>query len=141
MESLPFTMSAYEGFGVVEGRLRVSDEALHIEYHVKDNVFGAFKSDLRTIAIPLGQIEAVRYSAHRFRKPRLEVDVSDATLLEKIPGSRVGTLTVRLTREARRHADAVVQRIERRLTEYRLTQDHRDLTDRDMDFLFGEDDR
>jgi hypothetical protein len=141
MESLPFKNSAYEGFGVVEGRVRLALDTLVIEYQVKDNVFGAFKSELKTVAIPLDKLEAVRYKPARLRRPTLEVDVTDASVIEKIPGSMVGTLPLKLTRAARTHAQAVVRRIEHRLADHRLLNDNRDLSERDVDFLFGGDDQ
>lgn len=141
MESLPFSMSAYEGFGVVEGRVRDTESALAIEFHVKDNVFGAFKSGLRSITIPFTSVEAVRYEARRFRKSRLEIDVNDATLLEKIPGTKVGTLTLRLDKKTKPHAERIVQRINRHLMDHRLLHDNRELSDQDLDYLFDDDDR
>jgi hypothetical protein len=137
MESLPFQNSAYEGFGVIEGRIRLNGRSLLIEFHVKDSVFGAFKSDLKTISIPLEKLEAIRYKKARFGRPSIELDVTDASLLNEIPGASVGTLILKLLRSARPHAEAVVRKIEFRLAEQRLQDDSRDLSERDVDYLFG----
>lgn len=137
MESLPFQNSAYEGFGVIEGRLRPTAGSLVLEYHVKDSVFGAFKSDLKMISIPFDKLESIRYRRARLGRPSIELDVTDASLLKDIPGVAVGSLTLKLLRAAKPHAEAVIRRIELRLAEHRLLDESRDLSERDVDYLFG----
>lgn len=139
MESLPFTMEAYSGFGRVDGRLRGDEGALVVEFQVKDDIFGWLKARPRQLRLSMADIEDVRFYRRRLRKSILEVELSNLHLAERIPGSEVGRLRLRIEREFRDRAERLAQRLQRYLSEHRLLSGDRELTDADLDVLFEED--
>ena len=53
MDSIPVRFpEIYQGLANAEGVLRISSNALTLEYQVKDNLLGVMKSDVTTAVIP-----------------------------------------------------------------------------------------
>lgn len=140
MESLPFTMEAYHGFGRVDGRIRAGDGTLVMEYQVKDDIFGWLKARPRQVKLSMADIEDVRFIRRRLRKSIFEIELSNLHLAERLPGSDAGRVKLRIERDFRDRAERIANRLQRYLSEHRLLSSDRELTDADLDMLFDDED-
>ncbi len=140
MESLPFVIEIYSGLGRVDGRLRAADGMLVLEYQAKDDLFGVLKGRPRQVQLTMADIEEVSFARRRILTSIFTLELRNLSLAQKIPGSDLGRLKLRISREYRDRAERVANRLQRYLSEHRLLTDDRDLTEADLDLLFeGED--
>lgn len=140
MELVPFVIELYSGLGRVDGRLRVDEGVLMIEYQAKDDVFGLIKGRPRRIRITMNDLQDVRYVRRRFRKSLLTLELSDVKLAHQIPGNNMGRLELVIDKDYRDAAQRAATRLQRFLSEHRLLSDDRELTESDLDMLFEDDD-
>lgn len=143
MESIPFTMETAGGLGRVDGRLRLAqDETRHLilEYQTKDRIFGVLKSRPRSVRISLSEVESIRFVRRRIRASLVDLELSNLRLAERIPGSEMGRLKLHVKKPERDRAKRAVVKIQRELSQHRLLDDERPLTDAEVNMLFGDED-
>ncbi|HVS00328.1 MAG TPA: hypothetical protein VMW27_27120 [Thermoanaerobaculia bacterium] len=119
-ESVPFLINVYGGFGVVTGLVRCQDDQLRFELQVKDSIVGALKGPIKTVDVPLSQVEDVELKPGMGPvKARLVIRVSDLKLLEEIPGEH-GELRLLIQGRHRQAAERLASSIQLRLSEREL---------------------
>lgn len=90
--SLPFSFAnVYEGFAKAQGILRVDENALTLEFEIKDNLFGVLKSGIKEVIIPIQYIESVTLNKSWLRTA-LIVRVQSLKILSHIPKHNQGQL-------------------------------------------------
>lgn len=106
MDTLPFRCPATPGFGEVEGVLRLSADALHLQFHLYDAVLGVRRPDVHDVTLPMANIASAEFRQGWFGiGPRLLLVLSDLQPLAQFPRDDSGfSLQVpwRLRRAARR---------------------------------------
>jgi len=142
MGSLPFSVEVYSGFGRMDGRMRIetTDEGrfIGLDYQVKDDIFGVLKSRPRQVRVSFAEIESIRFVRRRFMTSYVELVISNLSLAERIPGSEMGRLNLRVKRNDRDRAQRTVELLQRMMTEHRLLDDDRPLTEEEIDLLFDD---
>jgi hypothetical protein len=81
----------------VEGLLGLEDDALVLQYRVRDRAV-AYDSGVQELRVPLEGVEALDVRRRWLRSARVLLRVRDLRLLETVPGARGGTLVLRLGR-------------------------------------------
>lgn len=126
----------------MDGRMRIetTDEGrfLGFEYQVKDDLFGVLKSRPKRIQLSFSEIESIRFVRRRVLTSVVELVISNLTLAERIPGSEMGRISLRIKRDDRDRAQRIVELLQRMMTDYRLLDDDRPLSDEEIDFLFDD---
>lgn len=104
-KSIPFKIGdAYQGFGEVEGLIRLEDDGLKIESQAKDNFIGLIKSQVKYVLIPLDRLEEIGFKKSIFGN-KLTLRVSSLEMLHQFPYHDMGEITMSVKRK---HADAAM---------------------------------
>ena len=104
MESIPVKFpEIYEGFADAEGVLRISSEALTLEYQVKDNLLGVVKSGVSTAVIPFDHIDEVDFRSN-FLWTRPNIRVDSLQIVGDVPGTKQGKIILKIPRRYKREA-------------------------------------
>ena len=111
--SLPFRIkSVFEGLAESNGLLISNRDGLKIQIQTKDAIFGAIKSDVKEINIPLVQIEEIGFKKGIFGS-KLTLRVADLFLLEDVPGQDSGEITVSIDKKNVAKAEKFVASVSR----------------------------
>ena len=120
MQSIPFTIpNINHGFFTAEGLIKLEDDYLHLEYHYKDGIIGAYKGDVARRKIPVGKLEEVRLKRRLFSH-YLQLRASSLTVFEDLPGVDGSVLSLKIARKYRRQADRMVSEVSILLSEIQL---------------------
>ena len=120
MDSIPIQFpQIYEGFANAEGVLRISSDALTLEFQVKDNILGVMKSDVRTAAIPFDRIDEVDFRSSIFRTV-LNIRVSSMQIVEDVPGSKQGKVSLKIPRRYKKEASEIAHEASIRSSQSKL---------------------
>ena len=120
MDSIPIQFpQIYEGFANAEGVLRISSDALTLEFQVKDNILGVMKSDVRTAAIPFDRIDEVDFRSNIFRTV-LNIRVSSMQIVEDVPGSKQGKVSLKIPRRYKKEASEIAHEASIRSSQSKL---------------------
>lgn len=104
MDSIPIRFpQIYEGLADAEGVLRISSDALTLEFQVKDNLIGVVKSGVSTAVIPFERIDEVDFRSNLFRTA-LDIRVSSMQIVEDIPGAKQGKVSLKIPRRYKKEA-------------------------------------
>ncbi|MEQ8537097.1 MAG: hypothetical protein RIB93_06495 [Coleofasciculus sp. D1-CHI-01] len=115
--SLPFSFAnVYEGFAKAQGILRVDENALTLEFEIKDNLFGVLKSGIKEVIIPIQYIESVTLNKSWLRTA-LVVRVQRLKLLSYIPKHDQGQVWLYISRNDRYIASQVASFLRLRISE------------------------
>ncbi len=97
MDTVAFHFDAYGGFGQVQGLARIDEQGLELQFSTSDTLFGVLKSGQRSLRVPLDALLSVRYSAGWFwLMPYIELRVRDLAVLQGLPESAEGRVSLRL---------------------------------------------
>lgn len=97
MDSVPFHFDTFGGFGEVQGLARLDEQGLELQFSTRDAMFGVLKTGMRSLRIPLDALMAVRYTAGWFwLLPAIELRVRDLSVLQGLPESEQGRVTLSL---------------------------------------------
>tara|TARA_R110002096_G_scaffold425644_2_gene634458 strand:+ start:9962 stop:10348 length:387 start_codon:yes stop_codon:yes gene_type:complete len=122
MRSLPFyTDDLNGGFMKLEGILRVEGETLCFEFQKKDAVFEAYQSELKTIEIPITQIEMAEFKKGMFSS-KLILHGKRAASFEGLPGKDLTTRVLKVKRAHRNIAASISSNLNLRLSEMKLRE-------------------
>ncbi len=122
MRSLPFyTDDLNGGFMKLEGILRVEGEFLCFEFQKKDAVFEAYQSELKTIEIPIANIEMAEYKQGLI-SAKLILHGKRAASFEGLPGKDLTTRILKVKRAHRNIAASVSSNLNLRLSEMKLKE-------------------
>ena len=111
LPSLPFVIpKVYEGLAVARGMARASRAGLTLEFEVKDSLVGVIRSGVREIQIRIDDLDRLDLRKGWF-KTRLLVRTRRMAVLDKVPGHQVGVIELRIAREDRAVAEALVSQL------------------------------
>ena len=126
MLSVPFKApDSFEGFAQTAGLARLEGDVLTLEFETKDAVFGALKTNVKEIRIPLERLAAVDFTANIF-KTHLTLRAHRMETLADLPGSQQGQGLLRFARKDRELARELANALDLRLAELRLARLERD---------------
>lgn len=130
MSLLPFTTDAMNGLADVDGRLRLEEEALVLEFETK--VIGLLSTGTRQEAIPLGELEATSYRRRAFGGT-LVLELRSVERASRLPGNdRAGRVALKVRRRDRAEGERFHRLLARRLAEHKLASDDRRLDADDL---------
>lgn len=122
MRSLPFSIENLNGgFMKVEGILRVEGENLVFEFQKKDAVVEAYQSELRTVTIPLSELDMLELKKGWF-SGKLILHGKRASSFGDLPGK---DLTERVLKVKRKHRDVaanISSNLNLKLSEQKLNE-------------------
>ncbi|MEQ9309167.1 MAG: hypothetical protein RLN90_06900 [Balneolaceae bacterium] len=122
MRSLPFVIDELNGgFMILEGILRVEKGKLHIEFQKKDNLLGAYKSDLRAIEIELTELSMMEFKKGFFFN-KLLLHSKRAAAFKDLPGDELTTRKLKIKRKHREIAANISSNVNLLLSEQRLNE-------------------
>lgn len=127
MDSIPIKFpQIYEGFADAEGVLRISSDALVLEYQVKDNLIGVVKSGVRTTVIPFERIDEVDFRS-RFIWTSLNIRVDSMQIVADVPGAKQGNVKLKIPRRYRKEAAVMAHEASIRSSQSKLDRLEGDL--------------
>src|SRR5688572_1691976 len=119
---VPFSFpDVYQGLAKGGGIAIATDVGLTLEFQVKDGFFGVIKSGVQKVSIPLSELQSVALKQGFFRN-RLFIKVRSMTILADVPGSDVGQVELRVARNDKRAAQALVSLLTLSLSERQLAE-------------------
>lgn len=122
MRALPFTIENLNGgFMKLEGILRVKDEHLLFEFQKKDAVLEAYQSELRTIEIPLSELEMLEFRKGWF-SAKLILHGKSASSFKDLPGKDLIERVLKVKRKHRDVAASISSNLNLKLSEKKLQE-------------------
>ena len=120
MDSIPVKFpEIYEGLADAEGVLRISSEALTLEYQVKNNLIGVVKSGVSTAVIPFDHIDEVDFRSN-FLWTRLNIRVDSLQIVGDVPGAKQGKVILKIPRRYKREAAEIAHEASIRSSQSKL---------------------
>lgn len=121
-KAVPFKIDEISGgFQEAKGLLNVEEEGVSLEFEVSDALVGIFKSGVKTVFIPFGDLNSITYKKG-WIGARIILEGTSMKVFDEVPGTDVATCTLKIKRKHRDEAQAVSSRARVRLSEYRLRQ-------------------
>jgi len=112
--------NVYAGFAKVTGILRVVNDILSLEFETKENIFGGvLKSKPKKVNIPLLEIESISLKKTWF-STKLIIRVFNLGMLNDVPGTEKGEAIIKIRRKERKTAEALISKINLRISELGL---------------------
>jgi hypothetical protein len=122
MRSLPFSIENLNGgFMKVEGILRVEGENLVFEFQKKDAVVEAYQSELRTVTIPLSELDMLEYKKGWF-SGKLILHGKRASSFGELPGKELTERVLKVKRKHRNVAASISSNLNLKLSEQKLNE-------------------
>ena len=120
MDSIPVKFpEIYEGFADAEGVLRISPDALTLEYRIKDNLIGVVKSGVSTAVIPFDHIDEVDFRS-KFLWTSLNIRVDSMQIVGDVPGAKQGMVKLKIPRRYKREAAEIAHEASIRSSQSKL---------------------
>lgn len=120
MDSIPVRFpEIYQGLADAEGVLRISSDALTLEYQVKDNLVGVVKSGVSTAVIPFDHIDEVDFRSN-FLWTRLNIRVDSMQIAGDVPGAKQGRVSLKIPRRYKREAAEIAHEASIRSSQSKL---------------------
>ena len=120
MDSIPVKFpEIYEGFADAEGVLRISPDALTLEYRIKDTLIGVVKSGVSTAVIPFDHIDEVDLRS-RFLWTSLNIRVDSMQIVGDVPGAKQGMVKLKIPRRYKREAAEIAHEASIRSSQSKL---------------------
>ncbi len=106
--SIFFYLPATDSLGHqhVDGKLRLLEKNVVLQFKVRDRVFKRAGEGLEKIEFPYREIEKVEYLGGWFRK-KLLLKTRDPATLEKMPGTDLGRVVMDIARKSRKQAKKI----------------------------------
>ena len=122
MRSLPFSIeNLHGGFMKVEGVLRVEGENLVFEFQKKDAVVEAYQSDLKTVTIPVSELDMLEFKKGWF-SGKLILHASKASSFGDLPGKDLTERVLKVKRKHRNLAANISSNLNLKLSEHKLNE-------------------
>ena len=120
MDSIPVKFpEIYEGFADAEGVLRISSDALTLEYQVKDDLIGVVKSGVSTAVIPFDHIDEVDFRSN-FLRTSLNIRVNSIQIVGDVPGAKQGKIILKIPRRYKKEAAEIAHEASIRSSQSKL---------------------
>lgn len=104
----------YHGLAKSTGMLRIDEDCLVIEFETTDTVFGALKSGVREVSVPIQELASVRLD-RQFWNTKLILRGHRLKSFEDVPGHNAGEVRLTLDKQARVEGERIVRELSRRL--------------------------
>lgn len=122
MNAVAFKMDAYEGFAETEGVIRDGKETVSIEYQTKDAIIGYFKSDLKTLHIPFGDINDILFDSNFFTA-KLRIQLKSLQAAQDFPTTKGGEIHLPISRKNRKQAKNFASIVGLAISQYDMMKD------------------
>ncbi len=120
MDSIPVRFpEIYEGLADAEGVLRITPDALTLEYQVKDSLLGVVKSGVNTAVIPFDHIDEVDFRSN-FLWTSLNIRVDSMQIVGDVPGAKQGRVRLKIPRRYKREAAEIAHEASIRSSQSKL---------------------
>ncbi|MBD8526333.1 hypothetical protein [Pseudomarimonas arenosa] len=127
MDTVTFRCPATPGFGEVEGVLRLSAAALHLQFHLYDAVLGVRRPEVHQVDLRWDGIASAAYQQGWFgRGARIDLVLNDIQPLAQFPRSEAG-FSLRLPWAQRRAGRKLVDELQHYLRDQRYARLQRDI--------------
>ena len=122
MRALPFTIEDLNGgFMKLEGILRVNKDRLMFEFQKKDAVLEAYQSELKTVEIPLSELEMLEFKKGWF-SAKLILHGKSASSFKDLPGKDLIERVLKIKRKHRNVAANISSNLNLALSEKKLQE-------------------
>lgn len=122
MRALPFTIEDLNGgFMKLEGILRVNEDQLMFEFQKKDAVLEAYQSELKTVEIPLAELEMLEFKKGWF-SAKLILHGRSASSFRDLPGKDLIERVLKVKRKHRDIAASISSNLNLALSEKKLKE-------------------
>jgi len=122
MRALPFTIENLNGgFMKLEGILRVKDDHLFFEFQKKDAVIEAYQSELKSVEIPLTELEMLEFKKGWF-SAKLILHGKSASSFRDLPGKDLIERVLKVKRKHRHVAANISSNLNLALSEKKLQE-------------------
>jgi len=122
MRSLPFVIENLNGgFMKIEGILRVENEKLVFEFQKKDAVVEAYQSELRTVEIPVSELDMLEFKKGWF-SGKLILFGKTARSFGDLPGKDLTERVLKVKRKDRELAANISSNLNLKLSEQKLKE-------------------
>ena len=120
MDSIPVRFpEIYQGLADAEGMLRISPDALTVEYQVKDNLLGVVKSGVSTAVIPFDHIDEVDLRSN-FIRTNINIRVDSMQIVDDVPGAKQGIVRLKIPRRYKKEAAVIAHEASIRSSQSKL---------------------
>jgi hypothetical protein len=121
-DSVPFEIPGINhGLKKVEGLVMLDETGLALEFEEKDDLLGIWKSGVRNVHIPYGELESIQFKKG-FLSGRLILKGVSLKTFEAIPGTEVATCRLKIKRRDSESAARLSSHARAALSEYRLNE-------------------
>lgn len=122
MRALPFTIENLNGgFMKLEGILRVKNEHLLFEFQKKDAVLEAYQSEVKSVEIPLSELEMLEFKKGWFSS-KLILHGKSASSFRNLPGKDLIERVLKVKRKYRDVAASISSNLNLKLSEKKLQE-------------------
>src|SRR5690554_5259287 len=122
MRSLPFSIDNLNGgFMKVEGILRVEDECLVMEFQKKDAVIEFYQSDLKTVKIPIKELDLLEFKKG-WINGKLMLYAKSASTFRDFPGNDLMERELKVKRKHRNLAANISSNMNLLISENKLRE-------------------
>lgn len=112
MNTVPFTVDLYAGFGQSNGLLRDEGDDLVLEFQNKDKIAGIIKSGVRQVRVPLNDLVSVTITkgwlGGRWMGVTIVLQAARMETLQDVPGMRQGRVELSVASKDRDAAERFV---------------------------------
>jgi hypothetical protein len=114
MNVVPFELGAlYGNFASGHGLLRIEDNQLCLEFQVRDNLVGIWKSSVRQVRIPRADLASVTLECGWFGFCNsLVIQVTRMEAVQDVPGMSKGRVILKIARKDRAAAERLITALE-----------------------------
>ncbi len=109
------------GFQEAEGLIRYESNRVVIEYRIKDALGMSIKSDVKELNIGIGELTSIEIKDWWITM-RLILSVKSMRLIDELPNSHSGEVTMKIARKHRKALRDFVSSTRLAISEYRLNQ-------------------
>jgi len=106
--SVPFSIETFAGLAKSVGLVRALPGELKIEHRLQDTIFGAAKTNTRTISLPVESITSLDFVPNVF-KSKLVISTDSMSALDSLPGAESGRVEMKIKRADNEMALRVVR--------------------------------
>jgi hypothetical protein len=121
-QSVPFEIpDINHGLKKAEGLIKLWENGIELEFEVEDAFLGVSKSEVQTVRISYGDLEAIQFEKGWF-KASIVLKGTSMKVFDDVPATEAGTCTLKIERKNREEAQALITKARMRHSQYRLDQ-------------------
>jgi hypothetical protein len=121
-QSVPFEIpDINHGLKKAEGLIKLWEEGIELEFEVEDAFLGMSKSEVKTVRLSYGDLEAIQLEKGWF-KTQIVLKGNSMKVFDEVPATEAGTCTLKIERKNREEAQELISRARMHHSEYKLNQ-------------------